>query len=75
MTVLVQEQRKFCRCGNNNKNGDFLKKNFVRRLPLAVQWLRLSSSTAGDLGLIPGQGTRIPHAVWQKKKSLFLTEV
>ena len=35
-----------------------------------VQWLRLCASTAGGTGLIPGWGTKIPHAVWygQKKK-------
>ena len=27
-----------------------------------VQWLRLRASTAGGTGLIPGQGTKIPHA-------------
>ena len=31
--------------------------------PLAVQWLGLCASTAGGRGLIPGQGTKIPHAV------------
>ena len=37
---------------------------------LVVQWLGLHASTAGDTGLIPGQGTKILHAVWdsQKKK-------
>ena len=37
---------------------------------LAVQWLGLWASTAGDMGLIPGRGTKIPHAAWhgQKKK-------
>ena len=35
---------------------------------LAVQWLVLHASTAGGTGLIPGQGTKIPHAMWQKKK-------
>ena len=29
---------------------------------MAGQWLRLSASTAGGLGLIPGWGTKIPHA-------------
>ena len=29
---------------------------------LAVQRLRLCVSTAGGVGLIPGQGTKIPHA-------------
>ena len=35
---------------------------------LAVHWLRLHSSNAGDAGLIPGQGTRGLHAVWCSKK-------
>ena len=29
---------------------------------LAVQWLRLHASTAGGVGSIPGQGTKILHA-------------
>ena len=29
-----------------------------------VQWLGLCAHTAGGLGLIPGWGTKIPHAVW-----------
>ena len=37
---------------------------------LAVQWLGLHASTAGGVGSIPGQGTKIPHAsqCGQKKK-------
>ena len=31
---------------------------------LAVQWLRLCTSTAGGLGSNPGQGTKILHATW-----------
>ena len=40
---------------------------------LAVQWLGLRASTAGSVGLIPGQETKTPHAVWcdQKKKINF----
>ena len=36
----------------------------------AVQWVRLSTSTAGGTGLIPGRGTKIPqaHVAWPKKK-------
>ena len=34
------------------------------RTSLAVQGLRLPVSTAGGTGLIPGQGTKIPHAAW-----------
>ena len=37
-------------------------------LPLAVQWLRLCTSNAGCIGLIPGQGTKIPRDAWPKKK-------
>ena len=34
-----------------------------------VQWLRLSASNAGGVGLIPHQGIKIPQAtVWAKKK-------
>ena len=45
-------------------------------LNLAIQWLRLCASTAGDAGSNPGRGTRIPHASQhsqkKKKKSLFV---
>ena len=46
---------------------------------MAVQWLRLHAANAGDTGLIPGQATKIPRALWpkrKKKKDLFsiLTE-
>ena len=36
---------------------------------LAVQWLRLHASKAGDEGSIFGQGTKIPYATVSKKKS------
>ena len=35
---------------------------------LVVQWLSLCTSTAGGVGLIPGQGTKIPHAAWPRQK-------
>ena len=31
-----------------------------------VRWLRLRASTAEGMGSIPGQGTKIPEAVWPK---------
>ena len=34
---------------------------------LAVQWLRVCAPTAGGTDSIPGQGTNILHAAWQKK--------
>ena len=35
---------------------------------LAVQWLGLRASAAGGVGLIPGRGTKIPHAAQPKGK-------
>ena len=34
---------------------------------LPVQWLRLCTAHAGGVGLIPCQGTKIPHTAWWKK--------
>ena len=31
---------------------------------MAVQWLAPLASTAGSMGLIPGQETKISHATW-----------
>ena len=39
-----------------------------RDFPLVVQWLRLYTSNVGAVGLIPGQGTRILHALQAKRK-------
>ena len=44
------------------------KKKIGQGTSLAVQWLRLCTSTAGGTGSIPGQGTKIPHAPRPKKK-------
>ena len=42
---------------------------------LAVQWLRFHTPNAEGTGLIPGWGTKIPHAAWyglnKMKKSCF----
>ena len=38
------------------------------RTSLAVQWLRHWAPTARGVGLIPGWGTKIPHAWWQGQK-------
>ena len=40
---------------------------------LAVQWLGLYASTAGSTNLIPGQGTKTPHAVGATKPMLGTT--
>lgn len=41
-----------------------------------VEWLRLSASTVGGMGSIPGQRTNIPSATWhnQKKKKISILE-
>ena len=38
-------------------------------ISLVVQWLRLCGSNAGCVGLMPGQGTEIPHATQQSQKT------
>ena len=38
------------------------------RISLMVQWLRLRASTAGGMGLICGQGTKILYAMYSEKK-------
>ena len=43
-----------------------------RGTSLVVQWLRLRVSTAGDTGLIPGQGTKIPQAM-QYSQKIYIT--
>ena len=35
---------------------------------MAVQWLGRCASTAGGMGLIPGEGTKILHATWSGQK-------
>ena len=42
--------------------------HYVLGLPSAVGWLRLCASNAGGAGLIPVQGTRIPHATENNQK-------
>ena len=37
-------------------------KVFLLGTSLAVQWLRLCTSTTGGVGSIPSRGTKIPHA-------------
>ena len=45
---------------------------------LAIQWLGLCTPNSGDMGLIPGWGTKILHASWlgqKKKKSCHLNRM
>ena len=41
----------------------------VQRASLAVQWLRLRTSSAGGAGSSPGQRTKIPHAAQCSQKN------
>ena len=45
-----------------------MKNTLEGTLTLSVQLLRLHVSTAGDKGLISGQGTKIPHAMQCNQK-------
>ena len=51
-------------CSSHSRQNNPLK--ICQGLP----WLKLHTSTAGGLGFVPGQRTKIPHAAWhsQKKK-------
>ena len=46
-----------------------IKSHRLARDFLAVQWLRLHTSIAGGIGLIPGLGTKIPHATQHSQKN------
>ena len=44
-------------------------KRWIKNSEQVVQWLRLRDSTAGEVGSIPGGGTKIPHAVNHSQKT------
>ena len=46
----------------------WVKKKKLQETSFAVQWLRLCTSSAG-VSSIPGQGTKIPHAVDHDQKT------
>ena len=45
---------------------------FTFSLSLVVQWVRLRASKAGVVGLIPGPGTKFPHAARCGEKVIFI---
>ena len=53
---------------NSTKSSTLAIRNCPSGVSLAVQWLRLHTSNARDAGSNTGGGTKIPHAVWPKKK-------
>ena len=42
---------------------------------LAAQWLRFCASHVGGMDLIPGQGSKILHAVWPQRIFFFFKKV
>ena len=53
--------------GNPGQKKKKERKNY-KGTSLAVQWLRLCTSSVGGAGSIPGRGTKIPHAAGPPKK-------
>ena len=56
--------------GTRKKINSRTLKNMDIGISLKVHWLRLHTASAGDMGLIPGQGTKIPYAAAATAKSL-----
>ena len=55
---LTSHSRLLSKCCGQNNSRDFLE----------VEWLRLQAYSAGGMGSIPGQGTKVPQATWCSKK-------
>ena len=51
----------------DSSDNTYFKGKYTGTSP-AVQWLGLCASTPEGTGPISGQGTKIPHVTWQKKK-------
>ena len=72
MIHIHRDTNKFCSAIDFHLVEERNLNNYILGTSLAVQCLRLSASTAGGTGLIPGWGTKILHALQrgQKKKKL-----
>ena len=55
--------------------GVCVSKLVIGRTPLMVPWLRLTLSTPGGVGSIPGQGTKILHAVLHSQHKSLKTKI
>ena len=54
---------------NELRNGEVGRTGVESRAVLGLPWwVQASSSKSGGASLIPGWGTNISHALWQKKK-------
>ena len=47
-----------------------MSKREISGASLAVQWSRLCAANARGAVLIPGWGTKIPHAMWCDQKKI-----
>ena len=69
-TLKMSQQ---CHAFANQANGNSAqatKINTGMGTSLAVQRLRRHGSNVGDMGLIPGWGTKSPHPIWYKQNTI-----
>jgi len=52
--------------------GNFIHKYDLLGNFLVVRWLRCHTSAAKGAGSIPGQGAKIPQAVWHDQKTIII---
>ena len=52
-----------------------LIKNLIYGTCPVVQWLRLWTLNAEGEGLIPGQGTKMPHGMGKKKPKSYMRKI
>ena len=55
-----------------SRKGNFIHKYDLLGNFLVVRWLRCHTSTAQGAGSIPGQGAKIPQAVWHDQKIIII---
>ena len=65
--VKIVSSKYITRTRRLGKKGKY-QKSLVTGTSLMVQWLKFQAPNAGGMGLIPGQGTKIPHAARHGKK-------
>ena len=58
-----------CPLSPNCVKGQGVLSQNIKQDFLLAQWLKLSAFIAGDMGSVPGQGTKIPHAAWCDHKT------
>ena len=58
----------------NNSAKNKVQNRIKARTSLVIQWLRICLPVQRNSGSIPGQGTRIPHAIEQLSLGVMTTE-